>query len=349
VWNYSSNSTIRLTEQAGCGFPWNSEIAPTGNCTFSAHFSLLGSGAQPDGGHLGSLVLYFNLTANGTPSTWYPTVTYSYGPLTGSAPLNLSLNLSAAHGVAPYYYDYLVLGRSSGAPNATAFGPYYRVGYGWNGSAVSFVIPLNATGYYWGTVFIADTANNWVSDALPLINLGNVTIPAPLRVDATETNATVPSPGRGAGVAFEASTLGGRGPFEVQWQFGDGAFASSLPGQSIQHVYTVSGTYQPTVTITDALGHAVVTTLPTVTVTVTAPPTHSTPPKGTEPPPSPTVGSAPSPSIAWTQVAGAAGVAIALVVLGALLVRREVGRAGEELVAGLTPTGPPPGPSEPPK
>jgi hypothetical protein len=131
------------------------------------------------------------------------------------------------------------------------------------------VVPLNATGVYWGEVFLTDSATNFLSFEVPLIYLGNVTIyvPAPLHVtgSATVTYVAVGS----TIVQYAALVQGGVGPFTVQWSFGDGTYASSAVGATISHSYLQPGRYQPTVTITDARGDSVSESLPPVTVVKT--------------------------------------------------------------------------------
>ncbi|MBO0801608.1 MAG: PKD domain-containing protein, partial [Nocardiopsaceae bacterium] len=70
--------------------------------------------------------------------------------------------------------------------------------------------------------------------------------------------------GRGDKVPF---TLGNSvipfGPATVTWSFGDGTTAT---GGTATHRYAASGTYTPTVTVTNALGYSATETLPRVTI-----------------------------------------------------------------------------------
>ena len=45
--------------------------------------------------------IWANLTENGSPVLWYPTVMYTESPTNGSAPLNVTVNVTASNGLAP--------------------------------------------------------------------------------------------------------------------------------------------------------------------------------------------------------------------------------------------------------
>src|SRR5207249_10610299 len=59
------------------------------------------------------------------------------------------------------------------------------------------------------------------------------------------------SPEAGQQVAFAASANGGATPYAFNWSFGDGSVATGNPSL---HTYTSSGSYNVTVTVTDANG-----------------------------------------------------------------------------------------------
>jgi hypothetical protein len=342
-WVESNNSSISLTVSgAGCGYPWSSYVPPTGVCPRDAVFTFIGPAGGPDNGILGITRITANLTAIGTPSVWYPSVSYSYGPINGTIPLNFTLNFSASNGIAPYTYSYSVLGRTSGAANATFFAPRGAVGYGWNGSLIRLVLPLNATGVYWVQVFISDGANNWVSFDLPLIVLGNVSAFFPLVVHATVTGPPVGSITPGTYAAFVATAAGGRGPYDVQWAFGDGQFSSSILGVAVYHRYSQSGIYSATVTVTDSSGRSNLSTVPVVVVAPTG--YVGQPSQGTEG----SGGPGTRLTVAWMPVVLSALAAAALMTTGAIVVRREFRQEGEALVEGLDRETEPGRPGNPP-
>ncbi len=326
--NESSGSSVTLTVSEACGYPSTPWVPTAGVCPWPATFTLDGPLGGTDAGYLGGESIVANLTANGTPSTWLPSLSVSYGPMNGSLPLNFTLNFTISGGVAPYYYSYSVLGRTSGAANATFLPTSAGSASGWNGSTVSAVVPLNATGVYWVQVFAADSEDHWVGDSLPLIVLGNVSPLAPLKVQASQVN---PVPVVGGGYAlFSVSVSGGLGPYAVQWAFGDGSYASSIPGVPVSHTYAAPGTYDPTVTVTGAGGRSVTVDLAPVVVS-----------------PAPASGHAPATpltsgpafrgdglSFAWVPVLAAAAIAALLLLVGLLRVRSEARdrREGEALL-----------------
>lgn len=67
----------------------------------------------------------------------------------------------------------------------------------------------------------------------------------------------------GASTTFRASAVGGAGNFSFQWEFGDGSIAS---GASVDHTYTRSSQFHPTLLVTDGLGATNRSAAPVVTV-----------------------------------------------------------------------------------
>jgi len=272
AWLYSNTTTIALTESVGCGTPWTQYVPLSGNCTWTATASLIDPDGAVDNGFLTLTEIRANVSANASLGPYYPSGTFSYGPTNGTAPLNLSLNFSITGGLGPYRYYYDVFGRSSVFANGTNYptlggsSSVHGAPSVWNGSTVSVVVPLNATGVYWGEVFLTDDLSGFLTFEVPLFYVGNVTIYVPVPLHVTGSS-TVTSSGVGATIVqFAAVVQGGVGPFTVQWSFGDGTFGSSVVGVPITHTYLQPGRYQPTVTITDARGAVVTESLPPVTV-----------------------------------------------------------------------------------
>ena len=82
--------------------------------------------------------------------------------------------------------------------------------------------------------------------------------------------AAVTAVDTGTAVAFSASASGGAGaPFVFTWHFGDG---SGLVGASVTHSYSSTGSFTPTLTVTDRLGASRTVTLATISVSAPPPP-----------------------------------------------------------------------------
>ncbi len=317
VWNVTNGTTVSLTVPESCGFPYTPYIPPAGNCSYPAIASLHGPYGGLDAGYLGETSIDASLVGNGSIASWFPTLSVTDGPTNGTLPLNVSLNLSAANGVAPYDWSYSAIGRTSGAANASFLPEITNEGFAWNGSTLSETLTLNHTGVYWVQVFLSDSEDHWTADSLPLIVLGNVSPLAPLQV---RPGLQIPSLANGGSAEFEVAIQGGEPPYAIQWTFGDGTFASSEPGQTIAHTYA-PGRYAPSVTVTDRAGSSVTRTLPEVVVAAT--------------PGERTTGLSSSPatfSLAWVPVLAAAAGAAGLLLLGVRAVRRESRRQGEILI-----------------
>ena len=332
TFNSSTNGSVSLRESVACGPPFTF-VPPTGTCTWIAVLDLIGPPGSANSGALGNLVIPVVVRANGSFVSWYPTVSTSYGPTNGSAPLNVSLNVTATNGVGPYALSWTALGRASVLLNGSFYLPLNGSRTGWNGSTLSVVLPLNLTGVYFVTLVVNDANGNTLPFALPLVTVGYVLAPAPLNVFAAETalatNATV-----GTSVSFEISVTGGLGPYQVQWAFGDGSYASSAPTSTVVHAYATSGTYHPTIRVVDGRGDAFVSVLPAIEVLFSVAP-HVTPHSTPVTPPSPAKTPSGPGTVNWAQFAMTAAVSAGLAGVGALLVRWEWRREGDELVAGL--------------
>ncbi len=104
----------------------------------------------------------------------------------------------------------------------------------------------------------------------PLLALVNLTYSASATFTVT-TNLTAQftvgpsSPEAGSAVTFEGTASGGAGSYTLDWTFGDG---SSGSGAVNSHTFATAGSYDVTLTVTDALGSTVSTTK----VVVVAPP-----------------------------------------------------------------------------
>ncbi|MFI5414150.1 MAG: PKD domain-containing protein, partial [Candidatus Lutacidiplasmatales archaeon] len=289
-------------------------------------------------------VVRANISEAGSPVLWNPTETYFETPTNGTAPLNVTVNVTATNGLAPYQYWWAVFGTSSAAANRT----FYPTVTGnntnssaWNGSTLSLVFPLAMNGIYLITITVADANHNSVFLYPPVIPVGVALAPRPLKVSAAETTISAGSTG-GSKVQFLANVSGGLGPYTVQWTFGDGSYGASVPGSAVSHTYGTPGVYVPSVTVTDRSGHSTTTSLPSVTV---LPAKHDVGSNSTSPgsgahPQSPSGGN-PSKGLLSSVISASRGWATLALVLAtvalvaAAIVRAERQRSADRMVESL--------------
>jgi PKD repeat protein len=69
------------------------------------------------------------------------------------------------------------------------------------------------------------------------------------------------SPQLGQSVSFAGSASGGSSPYGYSWSFGDGSIGTGL---QVAHIFTIDGTYQVTLTVTDSQGKTATTIEPLV-------------------------------------------------------------------------------------
>jgi hypothetical protein len=264
----SQNASTFGTASFGCG-PSNptNPPKPSGVCTWAASYLVT---ANPNGSavFVAKGVVWANISEAGSPVLWYPTVTYVETPTNGTAPLNVTVNVTATNGLAPYQYWWAVFGTSSAAANRT----FYPTVTGsnanssaWNGSTLSLVFPLSVNGIYLITITVADANHNAVFLYPPVIPVGVALAHLPLKVSAAETTISAGSRD-GSRIEFLANVTGGLGPYTVQWTFGDGSYGASVPSSAVTHTYGRPGTYTPSVTVTDLSGRTTTTSLPAVNV-----------------------------------------------------------------------------------
>nr|WP_232003241.1 PKD domain-containing protein [Pseudoalteromonas piscicida] len=132
----------------------------------------------------------------------------------------------------------------------------WSFGDGQTSNALSPIHSYQDTGNY--TVMFIRTKADGSSSALSSnVSVGNVE-PIPLTVGDVKATTV------GQGFVFNAEIIGGKAPYELEWNFGDGTTATS---NSVEHIYELSGTYMVTLNVTDAEGEAV-TKSTSVTVVV---------------------------------------------------------------------------------
>jgi PKD repeat protein len=151
----------------------------------------------------------------------------------------LTFKGSASGGVQPYAYAWS-FGDGDSAIGATATNVYANSG--------TYIVKLTVTDYL--GVSIQSSTNATI-------------LPTPLAA-----NAGAPVSGyTGKSLNFAASVSGGTTPYKYSWDFGDGGTASTAIAS---HVYAGAGTYQVTLTITDASG-SVAKANTTATITAVLP------------------------------------------------------------------------------
>ena len=122
------------------------------------------------------------------------------------------------------------------------------------GSTVTFTAGTTpgATGTIYATATVSGNPNLVSSSTVSLSVWG---------VTATESTSGGTAP---LSVSFTASASGGTSPYTYNWVFGDGNTSTS---QNPTHQYTCSGSYAPSVTVTDSAGHTATSSLATISVT----------------------------------------------------------------------------------
>lgn len=359
VETFSQNLSTNVTARFGCGASTPTNPPNTlGQCTWTASYLVTASpGGVPEFVTEGTI--WTNLTANGTPAAWYPTVAYTESPSNGSAPLNVTVNLTGTNGLAPYDYWWAVFGASNGSSSQSFYPTTSGNGTGWNGSTLSLPFAFDQSGLYMITLTVRDSNRNSVFLYPPVLTIGVPLAHVPLSIAASEGQ---PATGGSAGVtvSFVANVSGGTAPYTIQWSWGDGTFGSSQPGDAVSHTYSTPGTYTATVTATDGTGASRTNALPAVTVPVPAPRSTAPGPNQTKGLPPTTTPPGPSVSARYAGVSDwiwAGGAALAVAFAGAVIVQARRRRSAEALLAGLErdadtpaaswPEDPPPGPGLP--
>ncbi len=202
-------------------------------------------------------------------------------PTSGTAPLAVSFTSLASGGTPPYTF-------------AWAFG---------DGGQATVENPSHTyqvAGTYNATVAVTDSSGATRSATIPV----TVYAPAPplsASAAASATSGTVPF-----SVSFTSSASGGAAPYTYAWDFGDGERSTQ---QNPTHTFQIAGTYNVTLTVTDANGGTVTRRL-TVTGAASTPPAVPVGPV------------APSSGAYGIVAAAVVGIAIAGIVLSFLVRRR---------------------------
>ncbi|MDE1880057.1 MAG: PKD domain-containing protein [Euryarchaeota archaeon] len=151
--------------------------------------------------------------------------------------------------------------------------PLSGCSYTWSLSSASLGT-LSTTGTGNTTTLTAgSTAGTWKVSVMithgfdrpvPLNATVTVSAPNPLSVSASESTSTGNAP---LSVTFTGTVSGGTAPYSDVWNFGNGATQTqSGATPSFTYSYTASGTFTPTLGVTDAASHTQTYTLPSVVV-----------------------------------------------------------------------------------
>ncbi|MDE1881517.1 MAG: PKD domain-containing protein, partial [Euryarchaeota archaeon] len=119
----------------------------------------------------------------------------------------------------------------------------------------------NYSGWFYPTVTVTDAQGDTNNYQLG-VYAQNIYFEA--SVLASPPSGTIP-----LSVAFQGTASGGNPPYTYSWNFGDGSLASPL--QNPTHIYTTTGPFVATLTVTDSMARS-------TTSTVTVDPTTSSPP-----------------------------------------------------------------------
>ncbi|HZY91185.1 MAG TPA: PKD domain-containing protein [Thermoplasmata archaeon] len=172
--------------------------------------------------------------------TVYPTLTATLQPNASAAAPSSNLTFAALP--------------SKGSGVYVAYNWSFADGSSTNGSAPSVSHAFGAAGNYSVSVLVTDTLGGSVS-ATTLVHISVLTV----TLGSVPTQAWV-----GNRVDFSASASGGAGaPYTFTWHFGD---AAGQTGATVNHSYAKTGSFTPSVTVTDRLGASRTVTLAVLSI-----------------------------------------------------------------------------------
>jgi PKD repeat protein len=157
-------------------------------------------------------------------------------PAAGDAPLAVAFTGTPAGGTAPYSF-------------------LWTFGDGTSSTSESPSHTYTGAGTYTTTFTVTDAAGTKAVAGAPAITVN------PLPAAAAATSRTAGD--APVTVTFTGSVTGGTAPFGYSWVFGDGSTAA---GQNPIHTYTTAGTYNATLTVTDASGHSASASAPAIMI-----------------------------------------------------------------------------------
>jgi PKD repeat protein len=146
-------------------------------------------------------------------------------PTAGVAPLLVVATTAPTGGFPPYAYLW-----EFGTAGATATTEVASYSY-------------TAAGSYTGNVTVTDSQGNTAETNFTVL------VVTPLTVSLASDRTAGDAPWT---FNFTATAHGGRGPYNISWEFGDGA--RSMGGTTAAHTFTAAGLYQINVTVGDQVG-----------------------------------------------------------------------------------------------
>ncbi|MCI4358601.1 MAG: PKD domain-containing protein [Thermoplasmata archaeon] len=168
-----------------------------------------------------------------------PNLTVRASPRVGTAPLNVTVQATS---------------------NAAAAGATLEICFG-DGSACQFPAHHGSgeSTVSWTHTFVNSGSFTIIGTLLApnqTVLVGATTsvlveLASPLEVVASGAPTTGSAP---LMVSFNAAVSGGNAPYSLQWEFGDGAVGSAVPGVGDTHTYDRAGTFTPHLEVTDGAG-----------------------------------------------------------------------------------------------
>ncbi|MDE2046060.1 MAG: PKD domain-containing protein [Thermoplasmata archaeon] len=209
-----------------------------------------------------------------TVGTFTPTLTVNDsagGSFTTSAPsivVSPALAVQASSNVSSGHVSLAVTFRASPSGGVGSYGPFtWSFGDGASGSGNPASHTYTVVGHYNASVTVTDSSGaTATSTPVPIAvwPLGNGGGSLAVTLSAVPSTVSV-----GAPVAFTGSPSGGSGSYvSYAWTFGDGG-STTTTGPTTTHPYAVTGTYTPTVKVTDSSGQSA--TSASVVVSVVTP------------------------------------------------------------------------------
>ena len=169
----------------------------------------------------------FGAGTGGPPPPTPLSADFSFVPSAPEADQVVSFSAAASGGTPPYVFS-------------------WNFGDGSSGSGISVTHSYPTAGTYTVTLTTSDVGGQ-TKVVTKLISVSAPPPPPPTL--ATNFTLSPTSPVAGESVTFSAAASGGTPPYSFSWDFGDGGSSS---GSSVAHSFSVAGTYDVVLTMSDA-------------------------------------------------------------------------------------------------